>query len=91
MRMKNPAQPGEVVADALADLRVAKADAAKALGVSRAHLHAILSGRARVTAEMAVRLEKGLGSTAATWLAMQAAYDLARVKLVKVARLKEAA
>jgi antitoxin HigA-1 len=59
--------------------------------VSRTHLHAILSARARVTAEMAVRLEKGLGSTAATWLAMQAAYDLARVKPVKVARLKEAA
>jgi antitoxin HigA-1 len=47
--------------------------------------------RRRFTAEMAVRLEKGLGSTAATWLAMQAAYDLARVKPVKVTRLKEAA
>jgi addiction module HigA family antidote len=41
-----------------------KADAAKALGVSRAHLHAILAGRARITAEMAARLEKGLGSDA---------------------------
>jgi antitoxin HigA-1 len=91
MRMKNPAHPGEVVAGALADLRITKADAAKALGVSRTHLHAILAARARITAEMAVRLEKGLGSTAATWLAMQAAYDLARVKPVKVARLKEAA
>jgi antitoxin HigA-1 len=89
--MNNPAHPGEVVADALADLRITKANAAKALGVSRAHLHAILAARARVTAEMAVRLEKGPRSTAATWLAMQAAYDLARLKPVKVARLKQAA
>ncbi len=29
---------------------------------------------------MAVRLEKGIGSTAETWLKMQAAYDLARAR-----------
>ncbi len=48
--------------------------------------------RPRVTAEMALRLEKGLGSTAETWLAMQTNYDLAHAKPVKgVERIKEAA
>jgi antitoxin HigA-1 len=90
-RMKNPAHPGEIVAETLAELRVTVVDAAKALGVTRQHLHSILSGKTSVTAEMAVRLEAGLGSTAETWLAIQAAYDLARVQPVKVERLKEAA
>jgi antitoxin HigA-1 len=91
MRMKNPAHAGEVVADALADLRITKADAAKPLGVSRAHFHAVLGGRVRVRRRNGGQARKGLGLTAVTWLAMQAAYDLARVKPVKVARLKKAA
>jgi len=77
LKMKNPAHPGEVVADALNELRVSMVAAAKALGVTRQHLHNVISGKARVTAEMALRLEKGLGSTAETWLAMQINYDLA--------------
>ena len=91
-KMKNPAHPGEVVADALNELRVSVVAAAKALGVTRQHLHNVISGKARVTAEMALRLEKGLGSTAETWLAMQTNYDLAHAKPVKgVERIKDAA
>ena len=46
-------------------------DAAKALGISRQQLHNVLAGRYGITPEMAVRLEKALGSTADTWLGMQ--------------------
>jgi hypothetical protein len=52
------------------------------------------AGRAGVTPEMAMRLEKALGSTADTWLRMQMNYDLAgvraRASLFKVKRLTPA-
>jgi antitoxin HigA-1 len=66
-------------------------EAAKALGISRQQLHSVIAGRASVTPEMAVRLEKALGSTADTWLRMQMNYDLAKIRgrasEIKVKRL----
>ena len=48
----------------------------------------------RITPEMAVRLEKALGSTADTWLGMQMNYDLAQIQAkassLKVTRLAPA-
>ena len=79
MTMKNPPHPGELVADNLTELGVSIKDAADALGVTRQQLHKVISGRSGVSPEMAVRLEKAIGSTADTWLRMQMAYDLAQV------------
>jgi addiction module HigA family antidote len=36
--------------------------------------------RAGISPEMAIRLEKGLGSSAGAWLRMQSAYDLAQAQ-----------
>jgi addiction module HigA family antidote len=69
-----PAHPGERIADVLEELGLSVAVAAKALGVSRQQLHNVIAARAGVTPEMALRLEKGLGDTAQTWLAMQNDY-----------------
>ena len=79
MKMKNPPHPGELVADNLVELGVTIKDAAEALGVTRQQLHKVISGRSGITPEMAVRLEKAIGSTADTWLRMQIDYDLARI------------
>jgi addiction module HigA family antidote len=79
LRMKYPSHPGKLVKISLEELNIPVAAAAKALGVTRQHLHNIISGKSAVTAEMAVRLEKGIGSTADTWLRMQASYDLSLV------------
>jgi addiction module HigA family antidote len=61
---------------------------------SRQQLHSVIAGRAGVTPEMAVRLEKALGSTADTWLRMQMNYDLAQIRArassMKVKRLAPA-
>jgi addiction module HigA family antidote len=73
MDMKNPPHPGELIGDSLAELDVSVSEAAKGLGISRQQLHS-------VTAEMAVRLEKALGSAADTWLWVQMNYDLARIR-----------
>ena len=90
--MKNPAHPGELVGETLADLGVSITKAAKVLGITRQQLHNVISGRSGVTAEMAIRLEKALGSTADTWLRMQMNYDLAQARerkaSIKVKRIK---
>jgi addiction module HigA family antidote len=92
--MKNPAHPGELVGDTLAELGVSVTEAAKRLGITRQQLHNVISGRSGVTAEMAVRLEKALGSTADTWLRMQMNYELAQIRQraasIKVKRIKAA-
>ena len=88
--MKNPPHPGRVVKDAIEELHLSIVGAAEGLGITRQQLHKILAGRSAVTPEMAVRLEKALGSTADTWLRMQMNYDLAQVRQradIKVKRL----
>lgn len=54
------------------------AQAAERLGVSRQSLHAVLSERAGVSADMALRLAALLGNSPMHWLNMQALYDLQR-------------
>jgi antitoxin HigA-1 len=79
-RMKTPSHPGELLGDTLEELSLSISAAAEGLGVTRQQLHDVISGRSGVTAEMAVRLEKAIGSTADTWLKLQMAYDLAEVR-----------
>ena len=81
MRMKNPAHPGELVEANLKELGFSVAEAAKAIGVTRQQLYNVINGRSAVTPEMAVRFEKAFGGGAGMWLGMQAAHDLAKVRL----------
>jgi addiction module HigA family antidote len=74
-QMHNPAHPGEVLREFLPkDLSLG--EIASRLGVSRQALSALLNGRAGVSAEMALRLEAGLGTSAEMWVQMQANRDL---------------
>ena len=76
-----PTHPGAILReDVLPSLRMSTAAAAQALGVSRQTLHAILTERASVTPEMAVRLGKLCGNGPALWLRMQQARDLWRAE-----------
>ena len=81
MPVKNPVHPGRVVKhDCLEPLGLSVTDGAKVLGVTRQALNNVVNCKAGVSPEMAIRLEKAFGSTADTWLRMQAAYDLARAR-----------
>jgi addiction module HigA family antidote len=77
MRMHNPPHPGEVIRElCLKPLDLSVTEAASGLGVSRKTLSAILNGRARVTAEMALRLARAFDTSAESWLNQQMHYDL---------------
>jgi len=81
MKMHNPPHPGEVLKDLCLDpLGITVTEAAKALGVSRKTLSAILNGRAGISPEMAVRLSMAFGTTAESWLNQQVQYDLSQVE-----------
>lgn len=93
MEMKSPVHPGPFLADELiAPLGLSVTEAARALGVGRQALSALLNGRAAVSADMAVRFEKAFGVSAGLLIRMQAQYDLAgarkRAKDIKVKRYR---
>jgi len=77
MKMHNPPHPGEILKElCLEPLGVSITRAAKALGVSRKTLSAILNQRAGISPEMALRLSKAFGTSAESWLNQQMHYDL---------------
>lgn len=79
--MHHPPHPGESLReDVLPALGMSVTDAAGQLGVTRVALSRVLNGRAAISPEMALRLERWLGQDhggrAAVWLGMQSAHDL---------------
>lgn len=96
-QMHHPPHPGETLRDdILPALGLSVTEAAEQLGVARPTLSKVLNGRAAISPEMAIRLEKWLGvengGRADIWLAEQTAYDLwqAREKVsVQVKPLKD--
>lgn len=72
-----PVHPGEVLReDYLAPLGLSVNALALALGVPATRIHEIVKERRAVTADTAARLAKHFSGDAASWLAMQADYDL---------------
>jgi len=81
MPMKEPPHPGlSVRHDCLQPLGLTITEGAKVLGVSRQALNGLVNGKAGLSPEMAIRLDKAFGGTADAWLALQTAYDLAQAK-----------
>ena len=81
MPMKNPNHPGDIIRDCLDELGVNVTEGAEALGVTRSALSRLINRKAGVSVEMALRLEKAIGSTAGFWLRLQLNYDLAQVQM----------
>lgn len=82
MPMKNPPHPGYSIKDACLDpLGLSVTEAANVLGIARHTLSRVLNGRAGISPEMAIRLEKAGWSNADHWLRLQTAYDLAQARL----------
>ena len=81
IRMKNPVHPGGFVRHEIIEaLDLSVTGAARALGVTRAALSAVLNERARLSPEMALRIEKAFGVSMDTLMRMQNSYDIARTR-----------
>ena len=81
MPMKNPPHPGGLIKTEIIealDLNVSKA--ADILKVRRATLSDLLHGKAALTPEMALRIEKAFGPDMNHLLRMQLAYDVAKTR-----------
>lgn len=69
--------PGELLRDdVMPALGRPQTEIARLLGISRQMLHAILTERAPVTPEMALRLGKLCGNGPELWINLQTRYDL---------------
>lgn len=94
-RMHSPPHPGETLReDILPALGLSVTEAAEQLGVARPSLSRVLNGRAAISPEMALRIEKWLGvengGRADLWLAEQASYDLWQARMNFNAKVKPA-
>jgi len=81
MPMRNPSHPGEVFYwGVLEPLDISVAEAARVLGVRRATLSAVVNGRAALSPELALRIEKAFGPAVGLMLRIQAAHDAAEIR-----------
>ncbi len=81
MPMKSPPHPGDLIrTEVLASLGLSVSQAARILRVRRASLSDLLHGKAALTPEMALRIEKAFGPDMDHLLRMQLAYDIARMR-----------
>jgi len=82
MRMLNPAHPGDFIRTEIIDAHgLTVTAAARALGVSRPALSSLLNGKASLSSDMALRLEKAFGVDMETLMRMQSSYDIAQARL----------
>jgi addiction module HigA family antidote len=68
--------PGEFLKEEIEEKGLKKKEAAAKLQIMPHHLSEIFAGKRNISAKLAVRLERLLGSSAKYWLGMQMEYDL---------------
>ncbi|MGH7985819.1 MAG: HigA family addiction module antitoxin [Candidatus Binataceae bacterium] len=96
MPIKNPPHPGDFIRTEIVEpAGLSVTAAADALRVSRPALSSLLNGKASLSGEMALRIEKAFGVKMDTLMRMQSAYDIAqtrkREKQIHVRRIHRAA
>ena len=93
MPMKSPPHPGDFIRTEIVEpAGLSVTAAAVALQVSRPALSSLLNGKADLSGEMALRIEKAFGVKMDTLMRMQSAYDIAqtrsREKEIRVRRFR---
>lgn len=82
MRMLNPGHPGDFIRTEIIEPRgLSVTGAAQVLRVSRPALSSLLNGKAGLSGDMALRIEKAFGVKMDTLMRMQASYDIARTRM----------
>ena len=81
MPMKNTPHPGDFIrTEIIAPAGLSVTAAAATLRVSRPALSSLLNGRADLSGDMALRIEKAFGVRMETLMRMQSAYDIAKTR-----------
>jgi antitoxin HigA-1 len=93
MPLKNPPHPGDFIrTEIIEPAGLSVTAAAAALLVSRPALSSLLNGKAGLSGNMALRLEKAFGVKMDTLMRMQSAYDIAQArkgeKEIRVRRIR---
>jgi addiction module HigA family antidote len=79
--MKNPPHPGDFIRTEIVEpTGLTVTAAAQALQVSRPALSSLLNGKADLSGEMALRIEKAFGVRMDTLMRMQASYNIAQTR-----------
>ena len=82
MPMKNPPHPGDFIrTEIIQPAGLSVTAAAAALKVSRPALSSLVNGKADLSGDMALRIEKAFGVKMDTLMRMQSSYDIARTRL----------
>jgi len=82
MRMLNPGHPGDFIRTEIIEPQgLSVTRAAQVLQVSRPDLSSLLNGKADLSGDMALRIEKAFGVKMDTLMRMQASYNIARTRL----------
>ncbi len=94
MPIKNPPHPGDFVrTEILEPAGLTVTAAAVALHVSRPALSSLLNGKADLSGDMTLRIEKAFGVKMDTLMRMQSSYDIVqtrkREKLIQVRRVQQ--
>ena len=91
-KMYQPIHPGRIIRDDyLEPLALTVTELAKALGVTRQTMTAILNERSGISPEMSLRLSAAFDTSPELWLDMQRNYDLwkARQKFIAKGTVKK--
>ncbi|HWZ29743.1 MAG TPA: HigA family addiction module antitoxin [Bryobacteraceae bacterium] len=81
MLIKNPPHPGDFIrTEIVQPAGLSVTAAASALRVSRPALSSLLNGKADLSGDMALRIEKAFGVKMDTLMRMQSAYDIAQTR-----------
>ena len=96
MPIKNPPHPGDFIrTEIIGPAGLSVTAAAAALGISRPTLSSLLNGKAGLSGDMALRIEKAFGVKMDTLMRMQSSYDIAqtrkREKQIRVQRIHQIA
>src|SRR5260370_8807145 len=84
MAMKNPPHPGDFIrTEIIEPAGLSVTAAAAALRISRPALSSLLNGKAALSGNMALRIEKAFGVKMDTLMRMQSAYEIAQPRLRK--------
>lgn len=81
--------PGDTILDLLEERGWKQTELAKRTGYSTKHISLLINGKAPITDDTAIKLERVIGGTAEFWLTREAQYREGHVRIAERASLKE--